>query len=101
MKKSISMQQQPNIWLRKTTDKHHVVRLRRNHETFEVEHDDEVTTYWRCDEIELRLPIRENVEQYVEDNFDMLFDIWVNEKKIFNPDRWDYEKQTWKEITEE
>ena len=84
MKKSISATQQPNIWLRKTTDKHHVVRLRRNHEQYEVEHDEETITQWRCDEIELRLPIRDKVEQYVEDNFDVLFDTWVNANALFN-----------------
>ena len=86
MKTSISTEQQLNIWLRKTTDKHHVVRLRRNHESFEnVDMDEETpTTYWRCDEIELRLPIRENVEQYVQQNFDVLFDTWVNAQALFD-----------------
>ena len=86
MKQSISTERQLDYWLRKTEGDRHYVRLRRNHESFEKADMDEETptTYWRCDEIELRLPIRENVEQYVEDNFDVLFDTWVNANALFN-----------------
>jgi hypothetical protein len=77
MKKSISTQQQSNVWFRKNTDKYHVLRLRRNHETFERETVEGVETLWRCDEIEITVPLRNDIEQYVETNFDALFDAWL------------------------
>ena len=77
MKKSISTEQQSNTWFRKKTDQHHILRLRRNHETFERETDEGVETYWKCDEIEIRIPLRADIEQYVETNFDALFDAWL------------------------
>ena len=79
MKKSISMEQQSNTWFRKETNQHHIVRLRRNHETFEVENleGDGMDTYWKCDEIEIRIPLRADIQQYVETNFDALFDAWL------------------------
>ena len=77
MKKSISTEQQSNTWFRKETDQHHIVRLRRNHETFERETDKGIETYWQCDEIEIRIPLRTDIKQYVETNFDALFDAWL------------------------
>jgi hypothetical protein len=77
MKKSISTEQQSNTWFRKETDQHHIVRLRRNHETFEQETDEGAKTYWQCDEIEIRIPLRADIEQYVETNFNALFDAWL------------------------
>jgi hypothetical protein len=79
MKKSISTEQQSNTWFRKETDTHHIIRLRRNHETFEKDNMDYdgFDTYWQCDEIEIRIPLRADIEQYVETNFDALFDAWL------------------------
>jgi hypothetical protein len=77
MKKSISTKQQLNTWFRKETDQHHIVRLRRNHQTFERETDEGIETMWKCDEIEIRIPLRADIEQYVETNFDALFDAWL------------------------
>jgi hypothetical protein len=77
MKKSISTEQQSNTWFRKKTDQHHIVRLRRNHEEIERETDEGIETFWKCDEIEIRIPLRADIEQYVETNFDALFDAWL------------------------
>lgn len=79
MKKSISKEKQLNIWFRKETDQHHIVRLRRNHQTFEIENfeGDGTETMWQCNEIEIRLPLRADIKQYVETNFDALFDAWL------------------------
>jgi hypothetical protein len=78
MKKSISTEQQSNTWFRKETDQHHIVRLRRNHETLERENEEgTMDTFWQCDEIEIRIPLRADIEQYVETNFDALFDAWL------------------------
>jgi hypothetical protein len=78
MKKSISTEQQLNTWFRKETDQHHIVRLRRNHKTFEQENEEGgMDTFWQCDEIEIRIPLRADIEQYVETNFDALFDAWL------------------------
>jgi hypothetical protein len=77
MKKSISTEQQSNTWFRKETDQYHIVRLRRNHETFERETDEGTETLWKCDEIEIRIPLRSDIKQYVETNFNALFDAWL------------------------
>jgi len=79
MRVSTSTEQQQDYWLRKTENGKHYIRIRRNHETFEVENmeGDGMDTYWKCDEIEIRIPLRADIEQYVETNFDALFDAWL------------------------
>jgi len=78
MKKSISTTQQSNIWFRKETDQHHIVCLRRNHEKFEVENTEgKIDTYWKCDETEIQIPLRNDIEQYVETNFEALFNAGI------------------------
>ena len=77
MKKSISIKQQSNTWFRKETDQHHIVRLRKNHEEIQQETDEGIETIWQCDEIEIRIPLRADIEQYVETNFNALFDAWL------------------------
>jgi hypothetical protein len=77
MKKSISTEQQLNTWFRKETDQHHIVRLRRNHEEINRETDEGTETLWQCDEIEIRIPLRADIEQYIETNFNALFDAWL------------------------
>jgi shikimate 5-dehydrogenase len=76
MKKSISMHKQNDVWYRKEEDNHHIIRLRKNHEEFEKEIDDKVEKYWQCDEVEITIPFKNNIKQYVEENFDTLFDIF-------------------------
>jgi hypothetical protein len=79
MRVSSSTNKQQDYWLRKTENGKHYIRIRRNHETFEVENmeGDGMDTYWKCDEIEIRIPLRADIEQYVETNFDALFDAWL------------------------
>jgi hypothetical protein len=76
MKKSISMQKQDNIWYRKEIPDFHIIRLRKNHEEIEKETDEGKEKYWQCDEVEITIPFKNNIKQYVEENFDTLFDIF-------------------------
>lgn len=69
MKKSQSAHKQDDIWFRKTNDKYHI-RLRKNHEVSKNNEGEEV---WLCDEAELYLPLRQDIDEYIKDNFDMLF----------------------------
>lgn len=85
MKQSISTQKQQDYWLRKTEDGKHYVRLRKNHESYEQTNDDETPTiYWRCNEIELKIPLRDNVQEYVEANFDTLYDTYMTALELFD-----------------
>jgi hypothetical protein len=77
MKKSISMHKQDDVWYRKELNNRHIIRLRKNHEEFEKEYiDKEIIKYWQCDEVEITIPFKNNIKQYVEENFDTLFDIF-------------------------
>jgi len=58
--------------IRKKTDKEIFVRLRDNIEE-KVREDEGTSTYYEYDEIEIRIPLTQDVEQYIEDNFEALF----------------------------
>ena len=75
MKKSLSKNKQNNVWVKKQTDTHFIVKLRRNHEQIKREEED----YWQCDEVVIEIPLRQGVEQYIEDNFDALFEMHTPE----------------------
>jgi hypothetical protein len=77
MKKSISMHKQDDVWYRKEIPDFYIIRLRKNHEEIEKEDiDGEMEKYWKCDEVEITIPFKNNIKQYVEENFDTLFDIF-------------------------
>lgn len=74
MKKSLSTNKQQDYLLRKTEDGKHYIRLRMNHQTVErIGADEEPQTYWQCDEVEITIPQRQDVEQYVKNNHKALF----------------------------
>lgn len=72
--KSYSAHKQDNIWFKKKLDNHYLIRLRKNHEEVERETDDGVEKMWVCDEIEFQTPLRKDIKEYVEQNFDKLYD---------------------------
>jgi hypothetical protein len=73
MKKSISTQQQKDYWLRKTEDGKHYIRIRMNHKEIERETDEGIETMWQCDEVEVMMPQRADIEQYVKNHHKALF----------------------------
>ena len=72
--KSYSAHKQDNIWWKKKLDNHYLIRLRKNHEEIERETDDGIENIWVCDEIEFQTPLRQDIKEYVEQNFDKLYD---------------------------
>lgn len=72
--KSYSAHKQDNIWFKKKLDNHYLIRLRKNHKEVERENDDGVEKMWVCDEIEFKTPLRQDIKEYVEQNFDKLYD---------------------------
>jgi hypothetical protein len=79
IKKSISKHQQNDIWYRKKTPNGDIIRLRRNHKQFEKETEEGKELFWECEEIEGFVPHKNNIQQYVEQNFDLLFEIFTKE----------------------
>ena len=74
MRTSVSTEQQKDYWLRKTEDGKHYIRIRMNHR--EIEREDmegETTTMWQCDEVEVMMPQRADIEQYVKNHHKALF----------------------------
>jgi hypothetical protein len=69
MKKSLSKHKQDNIWYRKEVPNKHIVRLRKNHEQVELNEE----TFWQCDEVEVIVPYKNDIEKYVNEHFDELF----------------------------
>ena len=73
MKKSYSKHKQDNVWYRKEVPNRHIVRLRKNHEQIERESMDGVELLWVCDEVEIAIPYKNDIETYVTEHFDELF----------------------------
>jgi hypothetical protein len=74
MKKSLSKHKQDNIWYRKEVPNKHIVRLRKNHEQVEKETiDGQKELFWQCDEVEIAIPYKNDIEKYVNEHFDELF----------------------------
>jgi len=73
MKKSTSKHKQDDVWYRKEVPGRHIVRLRKNHEQVEREGMDGKELFWICDEVEVAIPYKNDIEKYVTENFDKLF----------------------------
>ena len=73
MKKSTSKHKQDNVWYRKELPNRHIVRLRKNHEQVEREGIDGKELFWVCDEVEVAIPYKNDIEKYVTENFNKLF----------------------------
>ena len=74
MKKSMSKHKQDDVWYRKEIPNRHIVRLRKNHKQIEKEGiDGKKQTFWQCDEVEVAIPYKNDIEKYVSEHFDELF----------------------------
>ncbi len=73
MRTSTSTKQQKDYWLRKTEDGKHYIRIRMNHKEIERETDEGIETMWQCDEVEVMMPQRADIEQYVKNHHKALF----------------------------
>ena len=73
MKKSTSKHKQDDVWYRKEVPGRHIVRLRKNHEQVEKEGINGKELYWQCDEVEVAIPYKNDIEKYVSEHFDELF----------------------------
>lgn len=75
MNKSLSTSKQTDYWLRKTEGDRHYVRIRMNHEQIEKQgmEEEDMQVYWQCDEVEVEIPKRADVEQYVKNHYKALF----------------------------
>ena len=75
MKKSYSAHKQDNAWYRKEVPGRHIVRLRKNHkQETKQDIDGQNITQWVCDEVEVAIPYKNEIELYVNEHFDELFD---------------------------
>ena len=59
--------------IRKKTDKEVFALLRDNIEEKTREGEEGTSTYYEYDEIEIKIPLTQDAEQYIEDNFEALF----------------------------
>ena len=71
--KSYSMHKQDDVWYRKEVPGRHIVRLRKNHTQETKDIDGESVTQWVCDEVEVSIPYKNDIETYVTEHFDELF----------------------------
>lgn len=58
--------------IRKRTDKEAYVKLRKNIVELTRE-DDEESTYYEYDEVEVKIPNQREIEEYIETNFEALY----------------------------
>ena len=73
MKKVNSSVIPEQCWIRKQTDKEVFVKLRKNVEEKTREDEQGISTYYEYDEIEVVVQKRQDVETYIQSNFDALF----------------------------
>ena len=74
MKKVQSTVQPNQYWIRKTDDKQHYIKLRKNiEELTRVEEDETTSIYYQYDELEITVPKRSDIEEYLANNFEALF----------------------------
>lgn len=65
---------QDPIWVRKIVNNQAYIRLRKNfNELKEVDDEGKETTIWEYDEIEVIIPNRTNLIEYIKNNFDIVW----------------------------
>ena len=73
----VQFSEPPNpIWIRMKSNTQAWVKLRRNIEEEVIQNPDEETysTMYNCDEVEIVIPLSLANEQFIQNNFDALFD---------------------------
>jgi hypothetical protein len=72
--KKVQFSESPLVYtIRKTTDKELFVRLRKNITEQTVQDEQGTSTFFEADEIEIVIPKRQEIEKYIENNFDALY----------------------------
>ncbi len=76
----------PNdFWIRKRELGQAHIILRKNIETKQREEDEGTSTYYEYDEVETAISDRRDLADYVDTNFDALFDLGVTQSAIPKP----------------
>ena len=73
MKKVNSSNCPESFWIRKKDNKNIYVRLRKNIVEKTRKDDETNSTYFEFDEVEIKIPLMPNVEDYIAQNFDALW----------------------------
>jgi hypothetical protein len=72
--KKVQFSDAPLVYqIRKVTDKEVFVRLRKNITEKTREDEQGTSTFFEADEIEIVIPKRQEIEKYIENNFDALY----------------------------
>lgn len=70
----------PNdYWIRKIELNNAIIRLRRNIEEKTIEHEGVQESIFEYDEVEITIPNRINLEAYIVEHFDELFEMGENQ----------------------
>ena len=68
-----------DFWIRRRDNGNAYIILRKNVETKQREEDEGLSTYFEYDEVEVTISDRRNLADYVDANFDALFDLGVEQ----------------------
>jgi len=69
-----------NIWIRNKELDCVNVTLRRNVEEKQIEREEGIETIYEYDEVTIKLIDRPNLEEYIQNNFDVLFDMGLQQE---------------------
>ena len=73
------------IKIRKIENGNAYVRLRSNITEKEIQHEEITDIIYECDEVEIILVNRANLEEYVEEQFEALFTLWKQKENAPKP----------------
>lgn len=68
------------IWIRNKELDYINVTLRKNVEEKQIEKENDVETVYEYDEVTIKLVDRPNLEEYIQNNFDALFDMGLQQE---------------------
>lgn len=69
-----------NIWIRNKELDSINVTLRKNVEEKQIEREEGIETIYEYDEVTIKLIDRPNLEEYIQNNFDVLFDMGLQQE---------------------
>jgi len=69
-----------SIWIRNKELDYVNVTLRRNVEEKQIEREEGIETIYEYDEVTIKLIDRPNLEEYIQNNFDVLFDMGLQQE---------------------
>ena len=71
-----------SIWIRNKELDYVNVTLRRNVEEKQIEREEGIETIYEYDEVTIKLIDRPNLEEYIQNNFDALFDMGLQQEAM-------------------